>query len=214
MALQEMKRGSLIRQAGCEDMDQLVETCRLSFPQSLRWQSDKLLARQWWEVVLVSQAAKTWVVEEDGVITAFCILIDEEDIWAKERFLRRRSIAMYILSALRHPLVTACRVGQAWRCFVKRNRSPVFHKQMPAEWNSKMRTWIGLVAVRPHRRNAGLAGMLLEYCDYETKELGRRGIALRVVSGNTAAKFLYEKHGYACFRSDVKGDLYAKILER
>jgi ribosomal protein S18 acetylase RimI-like enzyme len=69
-----------------------------------------------------------------------------------------------------------------------------------------------LIATKPDRRGLGLAGMLLDRCEVETKELHRNAIGLRVDSDNVAAKTAYERHGYVCFRSDSEGDAFVKFL--
>jgi ribosomal protein S18 acetylase RimI-like enzyme len=207
------KEPQIIRKTVPDDSVQLIKICERSFPLSLRWQAKRWLARQWWKATLLSEACETWGVEEGDKVTAFCVLVNDEPMWAKEKEMRSSSIAICLISALCHPITAIYQVGTCLIASFRKPRSVVIHKELPGWWFHKERLWIELIAVYPDRRGRGLAGILLNHSFLRTKELGRRAIALRVASGNSSAKRLYEKHGFVCYQIDAKGELYLKLLE-
>ncbi|HML74983.1 MAG TPA: GNAT family N-acetyltransferase [Anaerohalosphaeraceae bacterium] len=202
-----------IRLANFKDIDQLLLICQQSFLWTLRWQAKRLLARNWWELVLVGESAETWVVEDKGHIAAFCLLVTNEVMWNKGKRLRRGSFAAILLSALFHPIFTGCFIIRVLNGITKRIILHVHKVEVHSYLRPKVRTWIELIAVNPECRGLGLAGILLNHCNTRTKELGRKAIALRVSSENTPAIKLYEKHGFLCYYSDKKGSLYAKCID-
>jgi len=211
--MQQESSSPEIRQATLADLDQLLEVCRQSFPESLRRQANRL-ARRWWKAVIVTKTAETWVVEQDGHIRAFCVLVKDEILWLKEAALRSSSIMLNLFSALRHPLASCHCVSRMLNRALRKIAKPAPQAPMPSEWSPRMRTWVEMIATRPDSRGRGLARRLLEQCDVRAKELGRKAVGLRVESDNTAAKSLYEKCGYVRLRSDSRGDVYANFLEK
>lgn len=205
--------GQIIRHAIREDVDQITVICRRSFPNTFRWKVNGSLARKWFQAAILSRAVEMWVVEENKRIAAICVLVTDEFLWAKEKNVRRGSNMDILYGVLRSPLAASRQACQSLKCVLKRNGKVTLHQQMPDGWAPEIRTWIELIAVRPDRRSEGLAGMFLGHCDVKTQELGRKAIAVRVASENYAAKSLYEKHGYVCYRSDQNGELYMRFVE-
>ncbi len=203
----------IVRKCVLQDLDQLVEICRHSFPKNIRWRANCEMAKQWWRAVFVSQAAEAWVVEKGGVVIAFCVLVKDEVMWAEEKEFRKGSILAHFVSALHHPLLACYQVGQNLKAAVKKKHPIIYHRHIPEWCTLEMRTWIELIAVSPDYQGKGFAKRLLSHCYLVTNRLGRKVIGLRVAPENAFAKNFYKKHGFICQQSDSKGDLYFKHIE-
>lgn len=198
-----------MRLASLGDINSLIRVCRLSFPSSLRWNGVKTVAKKYWSVVLTSRAAETWVLELDGEVSAFCVLITNEKLWAKEKPLRKPALILEFLSLLICPVLVATRIRKRLVEELERKRAPSATKiaQIP---NPK--TWIELIAVLPMMRNRGFAKRLLRLCEARTLELGRAAIGLRVDATNEPAVRLYETLGYVRTVLTRSGCFYAKAV--
>jgi GNAT superfamily N-acetyltransferase len=195
-------QGISVRCASLSDINELMRVCKISFPCSLRWNGIKKVAKNWWIAVIQSRAAETWVLELDGVVSAFCVLIMDMKLWAKEKPLRKPSFILEFLSLLICPVLVAKRIRKRLvnELELKREASPIKIDQIP---NPK--TWIEFIAVLPTMRNHGFAKRLLKVCEARTLEMGLRAIGLRVNTKNVPAICLYETLGYvqtALTRSD------------
>ena len=209
-----MASGKIIRQAVCEDIDQLVDICRQSFPRTIRWRIGGKSARCWWRIAISSRSTQVWILEEYRRINGFCVFVIDEQLWQQEKAFRNGNKAIYFLSALQHPLVACDCIYNRCYHILTNTKKTIIHQSLPHGWGPSMRTWSELIAVRPERRGAGLGGLLLEQCELITAKMGRWAIAMRVLSDNISAKALYQKCGFDCYSSDNKGDLYAKILKQ
>ena len=206
------QKNQSIRKATFEDLFQLVEICNKCFPSRLRWTSKRYLARSWWKVALTDSAAEAWVFVENNTIKGFCVLIINEPKWNEQRRIRRGSLFSGGLSMILHPIIAFHFVLGAFTKNLRINSfSSVANRDLPAGWGPHWRTWLELIAVKPEQQGKGVAGKLIDKCCQRTIDLGRHAVALKVNAHNTTAKRLYEKHGFMCYRSDIK-DLYVKLL--
>jgi ribosomal protein S18 acetylase RimI-like enzyme len=202
------KNDMRIRRANEADGAEILNICRRSFPQ-IRWRGLPARGRTWWAVALASEAADTYVVESDGRIVAFALLVKNEQLWQKENELRQGSLVIRVLSRVLCPrLLLAAVCGTIIKLV---NGTREFLPEI-AVAGSYRRTWLEMLAVRFQYRRRGIAQLLLQQCEARTKALGRDAIALFVPRTNEPAIRLYKKMGYEKFAQTYEYDSYIKTL--
>nr|WP_182114331.1 GNAT family N-acetyltransferase [Actinotalea sp. JY-7876] len=68
------------------------------------------------------------------------------------------------------------------------------------------------MAVAPAHRGRGVGSALLAGCVEQARGLGRRALSLSVEDGNTAARALYERHGFAVVGRNGDSDTMLREL--
>ena len=160
------------------------------------------MAMRWWTSAITSDSVETWVSKQNGRVSAFCLLITNEESWAAEESGREYRV---ILIALRLLALAKGRLGAIRRKRLGGDTPASDHAGEHHNHTCKRgkRTWIGLIAVSPHMRGQGLAKKLLEVCMDRTVQLGHEAIKLRVGRENRPARRLYESAGFVC-TSDIR----------
>lgn len=212
MTSQATQPSVFVRSAVAADCGELKQLCRENFPDSLRWQSDRL-AQKWWDAALSSEAVRTWVCQCDGRVAAFCVQVVDERKWAEERARRKRTIREQLLCSTVHPIIGFRDIRRLVSgILVTNEQSIIVDSVPPVDWTSLTRTWVELLAVKREYMRRGIARILLEYCDSHTRQLGRDAIALLVDTDNPRAIALYESQGYTYVSTKMNRHLFAKKL--
>lgn len=199
----------ILRRACPADKNALVEVCRRSFRASLRWRCVPRAARQWWQYVLATGAAETYVFASDKEVKGFCVLITDAQLWARESQSRRMPLLSTLLVAPLHPTVMGAKILR--RFAVASGRANPRAVAAARKW-PRPRSWIELIAVDPTMRGRGVARMLLLACEARTVELGGAVIGLSVDADNDAAIRLYEAEGYSIASVTASRRVYRKSL--
>ena len=182
-----------MRRAVLQDTEALAGICRQSFPLSLRWQGHPAGARRWWQAVLATPAAETWVFETSGVAGAFCVLITDRQGWLQEKARRKVPLVCGLLSVVRCPGVVGAKARRRLATAWEQRHGRVVWKAADLPDPA---TWVELIAVAPALRGRGVAGQLLKICEKRTRDLGGLVIGLAVHARSEPALRLYEKTGY------------------
>ncbi|PRO66408.1 GNAT family N-acetyltransferase [Alkalicoccus urumqiensis] len=94
--------------------------------------------------------------------------------------------------------------------------SLVFRHEDPAYAIAGKRVYVSRMIVREDCRGRGIGGALLRFVTAYADSLGYTEMALGVDTANTAARALYEKHGFTTvlFRGEDEAGEYEKRLKR
>jgi len=206
----DRRPGPVIRRGTLDDTDALLRICAESFPDSIRWQSLRSVGERWWNVVLRSRAAETWVCVVDDQVVSFSVIVVDGTEWVAEGKERRSSL-MTCLCALSagHKLILPKILKKVRLAkIVCTGRARTIHAR--AETGKAF--WIDLIAVVPHMRGQGLAKKMLLFCESRALELQRRSVGLRVDPANKAACKLYERVGFVRGKHTVSGTVYTKVV--
>ena len=202
----------LIRRATQYDVDVLLDICHNSFPDSLRWQSPRFLGKKWWVAVLASSSSETWVCLQGGEIAGFCVLITDEDEEAKAGRQRNGSFFDKLFAVVTHPKLTFFKIQKKISAVMATASS--HSKPKAAHSRIEKRTWLGLIAVAPHRRGRSLAKRMLRFCEGRTSELNRHVMNLRVDQDNKPARSLYERTGFVCTSQKSIDCIYTRVVSQ
>jgi ribosomal protein S18 acetylase RimI-like enzyme len=198
-----------LRRARALDAGTLADICRRSFLLSLRWQGDPAGALKWWQAVLTTPAAETWVFESSGHVGAFCVLVTDRKGWFQDKARRRTSLLCALLSLARCPMVVGAKVRRIVSIALERRRPRMAAHAVEIPHPA---TWVELIAVDPAARGHGVAGELLRRCEERTRDLGGSAIGLAVNARSKPAIRLYEKTGYVQATAVGSDLVYVKTL--
>lgn len=201
-------RDVLIRRVTYEDVDELIKICRMSFPDSLRWQGPSFYARKWWNITLGLPSCETWVSLSDGQAVGFLILVTDGGRYKKARRKLRPGL-LFVLAAM----------GTCPKLFLKKLLCRIFmaistraRDSFAEDIDVSPCTRIELVAVLPHMQNKGLGTKMLEFSIKRSSELRRKGITLLVNSSNISAIRVYEKVAFKKTGQSKRGLTYTKVI--
>jgi len=206
-----MENSLQFRLAQNEDLDQIAKICQQSFTESLLWQSK--MARNWWQTVINTSAAESWVLIEKNEIVAICLLIVDENQWNNLGAPQRGPLLKHCLAALCHPIIVGKWLKTTINQRKNKNIKPVDHQNMPEGWGPAMRIWVELVAIGLEHRGKGIPKIILQKCADRARQLNRIATALRVDIENKHAVCAFKKYGMFCYRSDVKSFYLAKYID-
>lgn len=178
-----MRDSTIIRAANAADIPALTSICAEAFPGERRWLSP-VTATRWWGVVVASDHAEVWVMEDAGSALGLLLIVHDEVGWNAEKT-RRRPTMTDVLQA-------------GPRVWFARRSTPASNvrSREPSELPVAERVWIELIAIRPIAQGRGLGTRLLDHADERTIALGRRAIRLNVYEANAGAHAAYERTGY------------------
>ncbi len=186
-------RDQIIRRASSSDICALVDICREAFPQHLRWQGMRSVARRWWEVAIMSSAAEAWIIQVKDEVVALFLLVSDEIQWSQEKARRRGPFVLRFISAMYGFVLAGSKTLRAMM-----DRINSYHTQQLTLCDQKpgTRIWIELIAIRAEHRGQGFAKYSLRHIETRAKALGRKAICLRAHKFNQEARCLYETMGY------------------
>ncbi|TKJ38264.1 MAG: hypothetical protein CEE38_05760 [Planctomycetes bacterium B3_Pla] len=186
-------RDQIIRRASSSDICALVDICREAFPQHLRWQGMRSVARRWWEVAIMSSAAEAWIIQDKDEVVALFLLVSDEIQWSQEKAHRRGPFVLCLISAMCCFVLAGSKALRAMMDHINSHHAQRLTLRDPKPGT---RTWIELIAVRTERRGQGFAKCLLRHIETRAKALGKKAICLRTHKCNQVACCLYETMGY------------------
>jgi GNAT superfamily N-acetyltransferase len=197
-----------IRQGTFNDVNELINICHQSFPESILWNGPYSQAKKWWNSAISSRSAETWICVNNSMVVGFCILITDTKGWDSEKpgrdgacYAKLFALAYCPKLVLSYPIKYLVELlGQ--HSNTKANTSSDTNDQ----------TWIGLIAVMPNMRNRRLAKQMLQVCEDRTSQLGRHIIRLCVQPVNKAAIQFYEKTGFTHTSQTSAGLIYTKAV--
>ena len=201
-----------IRPAETEDIDALVDICRKGFPDLVRWQIPRFLAKKSWEHILSSAVAETWVCNSGDQVAALVSLVSNMVVYQSEKhppnMSRIKKLYFHLLCPkllVKKLLRKICRFfsGSTMITSLGRNQSETTNF-----------AWIELIAVAPDMRKKGMATRLLELCYERTVQLKIDGMKLTVEPDNIAAHNLYKGFGFHCTSQGGDTDIYTMKIER
>ncbi len=201
-----------VTRAEYEDIPELIQVCRRSFPDSIKWQGAPVGARRWWKNVMSASAAEIYILQSEGQIAAFSLLITDENLSKTQVSSRPIPLWLTLLTMVTCPIVALRKARKALSDHFRASES-VATAAVPVYWKPETRVWIGLIAVDPSHRGKGFAKQLLKYCDERTAAIGKRVIGLKVDSDNRSAQRLYQCSGYVRIASNSDSQYYAKNLD-
>lgn len=183
-----------VRRAKYEDVGELVNICRKSFPDSLKWRGLTSSAEKWWHIALDLPCCETWVCLCDEKIEGYVLLISDINRYNREKKKQRPSFGTLLLILMIHPRLLITKIFK--RIFSCNSTSV---RQVITD-NSKKSAdellWIELIAVSPKMRRKGLGVAMLRFCEQRAAELRRKIIKLNVGKKNVGAIRLYEKSAF------------------
>lgn len=165
-----------VRPAKTEDIDALVDICRKGFPDLVRWQIPRFLAKKSWEHILSSAVAETWVFSVDSKVAGLVTLILNAPVFTYEK--RHfdggtlRKFCFYLLC----PKLFFHKTLRKIHLFISKSNKKKYTRQNNS--NSMNYAWIEPIAVAPDMRKKGIATRLLELCYKRTVQLKMDGMKL------------------------------------
>ena len=187
-----------VRRLKHDDIDILINICRKSFPDGIRGQNPRFLARRWWRDALSSASSETWVCSVGGEVAGFVILVTDNIMYAREKRKRSSSFFVRVCTAITCPRLLL------WRFFKKMATCRWFHKHHVNSTRNDPTldncAWIEPIAVSPHMRRQGIAKKLLQHCENRALELKRSAIKVGVELQNKPTIELYKKSGFVPLR--------------
>lgn len=183
-----------VRAATPADLDALIGVCRLSFPDSLRWQGPGWIAARHWRRWLDSPFCSCWVCGSDETIWGFTVVVLDCSRYNAAAGMRRAERLEAALGALWRPKL-------AVRKMVRRltRRRPEPRSDDPtrdAHCDPQKCAWIELIAVRPDMQGRGFGAMMLSHCTSTARAWGYETVKLRVDRDNARALKVYRKAGF------------------
>jgi ribosomal protein S18 acetylase RimI-like enzyme len=198
----------MIRRAVVADLEDLLVLCRETFIDSPRWQGASRGGARWWSSVLVSDAAEVWVYSAADRLCAFCILVRDEGLWAREKCRRDGSLIFKVACRLRSLRMVFKWLGKAR--IAAQAAGDICEVYIPRR---NERIWIELIAVSPQMRRLQIGTTLLRFCERRCFELDRKAIMLRVDASNVAALLAYQRSGFRLVARDSRALTYAKQMQ-
>ncbi len=197
------------RQATLLDVEWLIDLCRDGFPGTLLWDGPRFRWRKWWQSVLRSASAETWLFSLDHEPSGACVLVLDMKKWQAEIQGAERSWAVRLCAAALCPKLVVSRLVKR----VLGNRSPTSAcpKSEPVVGATGSHTRIRLLAVASYKRRQGVGRTILRFCERRTLELGRDTINLVVSAENASARRLYAQQGYVCTAHGDDRCVFTKI---
>ena len=194
------------RKAESRDIEELIDISRKCFPEAVRWQIPRILARRRWGKILKSQIADTWVCYLNERVAGYVILIKDNNATIAKHCHYDRHLLGRIIYLLLCPQLIFKKLARKIR--VIRNKNIIIPKIQDGE-KLQNYTWVDSIGVRPEMRKKGVARKLLNICKNRTLELEKEGIKLSVETKNIAAKNLYQDFGFHCELSKYDTEVYA-----
>lgn len=183
-----------VRRAGYEDVGELVNICRKSFPDSLKWRGLTSSAEKWWRIAIDLPCCETWVCLCDGKIEGYVLLISDINRYNQEKKKQRPSLGTMLLILMIYPRLLITKILK--RVF-SRNSTSI--RQVITDDSKKSADellWVELIAVSPNSRGKGLGAAMLKFCEQRAAELQRKAIKLNVNKKNIDPIRLYERSGF------------------
>ena len=178
---------------GYEDIDKLITTCQMSFPDSLMWASPYSYANRWWSTILETRSCEAWISLLGEEIIGFILLIIDTREWRKVKKLQLKMKLREILSVFKSsPIRFAIRVVK--KLFSKKDSEVTFLHYINGTAPAPL--WIDLIAVTPQMQRKGIGMKLVEFSKQRAAQLGRKQIMLLVNVNDTPALELYKKSGF------------------
>jgi ribosomal protein S18 acetylase RimI-like enzyme len=199
-----------MRRANIGDVNALLDICRANFKDSLTWQSPLSLGMKWWISAIGSTACETWVCVNEGRIAGFCVLITDENTWAKERPTRNGSFFRKLLLSATHPKTIFAYIRKKIvRTIIRTGKN---QSKDVIDLYDGDRVWIELTAVAPKQLRQGIATQMFSFCEKRTLELHRQMLTLVVMSDNNTARCFYERCGFTFIGQRPAGCVYVKSV--
>lgn len=199
----------LIRRASERDIERLIKISHLGFPNDLEWCSMRQ-AKKWWESMIGSRFAETWVYELNAEVVAFVELVGDPEEHRKEaRRLRPGVGTLLCLFAKRPQLLARKILGRILRIF-RRNVdyiAPTDVRRLACK-----SIWVGHIAVLPEMRNRGIGSDIIGFCDKRARDLEFDSIRLRVNIANKGSIRFHERPSFIRTGKNKDEFVYLKTL--
>jgi len=199
-----------IRRALDKDIDLLVDICRASFVDSLRWNGSRSFASRWWAVTIESPSCEVWVYFLHEQVKGFVLLVLDEQRYIEESRKRKLRLSEAIGIVVFCPRILAAKILKDLFWSVSSSFKNRYISDESAAIGSYM--WIELMAVSPDVQGEGVGKRLLEFSVQRTRALGHRAMMLCVDHDNECALGLYRKYGFTITTQTKHGFRCAKVL--
>jgi len=202
----------VMRRADVADLNALLDICRSSFPDSLKWRGPRGIAAKVWRRWLDSDSCVCSVCCRGTNVLGFAVLVSDCTRYGTAPQARVIGMLDSVLLLLWHPVLAMRKALWA----LSRRRTPAGDTGVRSGVSDARPdcTWIELVAVRPDVRGKGLGTMMLEYCAGLTGTLGRDTMKLKVHKDNGQALKAYKRAGFEVTAEDADSYTCAYLLHR
>jgi GNAT superfamily N-acetyltransferase len=204
-----------LKLAEFEQIDQLIEICRTSFPESLRWNGPSVQSRQWWKTMLESSFSETISLSVGDRAVGFYVLITDRELFFNERKKdpwRKKFIDVLRIAALFNNPILIFHVVKSMIRLMKPVPQKLFLEERLSVAQHEI-AWGELSAISPLYRGKGLAIIMQDWAMNRCRELGKLYIGLNIESHNIVSVKLHESYGYTKICGTSVGLTYIKRLE-
>jgi ribosomal protein S18 acetylase RimI-like enzyme len=182
-----------IRRATGDDIEALIEICRIIFPNYLIWCTN-CCARRWWESVIRSKSHETWVYQLNNEIIALVRLVTDANRYKKEiQKLRPRFGTLLCVFIVRPRLL----FGKILETIARMISSRVSYSDssgLNSLVNQSM--WFHSIAVLPNMRGKGIGTSMMCFCEQRAIELGFDSVKCFVKTNNNVSIRFHERLGF------------------
>ena len=204
------KNGLFVRRAKPEDINDLIEICRASFRDSLKWRGPRFFARKQWQFILGSAYCETWVCSYDGKVEGYVVLILDANRYNEQKRGQKVDFGTLLFILLIHPWLS---ITKAVKKISSEGQTNIKHSEvMNSTVKATSQLWIELIAVSSNMRRKSLGTTLLRFCELRAKDMGRKAIKLNVNKANISAIDFYENLGFVITAETKDSYVYVKDL--
>lgn len=204
-----------LKLAEFEQIDQLIEICRTSFPESLRWNGPSVQSRQWWKTMLESSFSETISLSVGDRAVGFYVLITDRELFFNERKKdpwRKKFIDVLRIAALFNNPLLIFHVVKSMIRLMKPVPQKLFLEERLSVAQDKI-AWVELLAVSPLYRGEGLAKKMQDWVLNRCKELKKLYIGVNIEPQNAVSIAMHESYGYTRICETKAGLTYVKGFE-
>lgn len=201
-----------ISRVGENSIQELIELCRVNFPDSLWW-FGPVAGRSWWMRMLAAPSAEVYIMYVDRKPAGFFLIVSELksfSAYMNEITLRERVLfGLRYFGLILHPGLVLPSVRKLMKKTEKREYITWQDKIAPERV-----VWGDLHAISPEYRRAGLAKQFMRFIEQRMFELKKDAFLGNVEPDNIKIIKMVESLGYRKMGQTASGLVYGQIFQK